>query len=119
MKTIAAIVIGLILTSNIVLATSKGNEKDAEKVAESTALNVNLSGKVVDITTGEALVGVTLKIDGTNQIAYTDFDGNFTFSNILPGTVSISASYISYEKATLNFSTKDAASIKLSLKSIE
>jgi hypothetical protein len=120
MKTIAAIILGLVLTSSIVFASNKGNEKENDKAVEtSTIAPLALSGKVVDLTTGEALAGVTLKIDGTEHVAYSDFDGNFCFNNVITGSVNIIANFISYEKTSVNISSSNIGNIQLKLKAIE
>ena len=49
--------------------------------------------------TGEALTGVEISIDGLDKKVYSDFDGNFTISNLAPGEYDIVASYISYKKS--------------------
>jgi TonB-dependent receptor len=60
-----------------------------------------ITGKVIDAKTGETLPGATVLIDGTNKVASTDFDGNFSINNITPGKVTIVASYISYDSKKL------------------
>ena len=61
------------------------------------AQNGSISGKVVDATTGEELIGATVLITGTTIGTITDFDGNFTLKNLSPGTYNISISFVSYE----------------------
>ncbi len=56
-----------------------------------------LRGKVIDAETGEELIGAAVVVTGTTQGTITDFDGNYTLSNLDPGTVSITVQYISYE----------------------
>jgi len=73
------------------------NKNETETSAVSTA-TIQLSGVVTDKVSNEALVGVEIVIEGTNQKVYTDFDGKFTFSNLKPGEYNLVASYISYEK---------------------
>ncbi len=75
----------------------EGSDKNAVK--ETTA-NSTMTGKVLDTVTGEALAGVKVEIPGTKLSTYTDFDGNFSFENIGPGTYNISTSLISYNKTT-------------------
>ncbi|MEN6452986.1 MAG: carboxypeptidase-like regulatory domain-containing protein, partial [Prolixibacteraceae bacterium] len=38
---------------------------------------------------------------GTGKVAYTDFDGKYSFENVKPGTYALTASYISYEESTV------------------
>ena len=49
---------------------------------------------------GEALVGVEIKLEGTDLKTYSDFDGNFSFDNVKQGEYKVIANYISYEKKT-------------------
>jgi len=56
-----------------------------------------LRGKVIDISTGEELIGTTIMLVGTLQGAATDLDGNYTVSNIEAGIYDVKISFISYE----------------------
>jgi hypothetical protein len=58
---------------------------------------VVLVGSISDAKSGESLVGVEVKIEGTDLKTYTDFDGNFTFNNVKPGEYKVVANYISYK----------------------
>ena len=78
-----------------------------------------LQGVVTDRYSGEALAGVSVKLNETGEIAFTDFDGNFKFENIEPGTYNISVSYISYQDKTekgvgTNASEQEPLLIKMS-----
>ncbi|MGB5849575.1 MAG: TonB-dependent receptor [Ignavibacteriaceae bacterium] len=55
-----------------------------------------ISGKIIDATTGEPLIGANVIIMGTNLGAATDFDGNFFIINIPPGKYEVKASIIGY-----------------------
>lgn len=55
-----------------------------------------LSGKVVDASTGEVLIGANLVILETQTGAATDIDGNYFILNITPGTYSVKVSYVGY-----------------------
>lgn len=46
------------------------------------AYAADIKGKVTDSTTGEALIGATVQIEGTAKAAATDIDGLFTFSGL-------------------------------------
>ena len=59
---------------------------------------IALSGTLIDADSNELLTGVAVRIEGANQIVYTDFDGNFSFENLKPGNYIISAEYVSYKK---------------------
>ena len=103
------------LTFILVVFAVQAKEKDSKGTTENTATTV-LKGNVADEKSGEALVGVEIKLDGTDLKTYTDFDGNFSFKNVKPGEYKVVANYISYEKITetLNVSSnKNELKIKL------
>jgi hypothetical protein len=91
----------------LVFADNDGNK--AETPANAPVENVTLSGNVLDFQSGEQLAGVEIQIEGTDLKTYTDFDGNFEFSGVKPGTYNLIASYISYKNSLVeNFAAKDA-----------
>lgn len=57
-----------------------------------------IAGKVTDQETGEALYGVNVYIEGTPLGAATDIEGFYTINNIPPGTYTVSASAVGYQK---------------------
>jgi hypothetical protein len=87
---------------SIMLAVAvTANEKEGKTAVNSdNTATVALSGTVLDSNSGELLVGVEVKIEGTDTKTYTDFDGNFTFDNMKPGEYKLVANYISYKKCT-------------------
>lgn len=54
-----------------------------------------IRGTVFDNATGEALIGVTVVIEGTTTGSVTDFDGKFEIS-ASPGIYNLQISYVSY-----------------------
>jgi hypothetical protein len=80
----------------IATAAEKGNKSESK----SEAISASLTGVIVDEITNEPLVGVKVALEGTNKVAYTDFDGNYTFDKLSAGEYKISASYVSYNKVT-------------------
>ena len=67
----------------------------------SLAQNNFIRGKIIDNETGETLIGVTVRVAGTNTGTISDFDGNYSLS-LNPGVYSIRVSYISYQSQTRN-----------------
>ncbi len=67
-------------------------------------LTQSLTGKVVDATTNEPLIGVNVVIlDGTSQLgALTDIEGSYTIKNVPVGRQNIRYSYVGYEPVTYN-----------------
>ncbi len=55
-----------------------------------------ISGKIVDGSTGEELIGAVVLVEGTAIGTVTDFDGNYTLE-LDTGIYNISYSYISYQ----------------------
>jgi len=84
--------------------TSAFAEKtDSKADSKSEAIVLSLSGNVIDEVSGEALVGVEVKVDGSDQKAYTDFDGHFVIDNVKSGDCKLVASYTSYNKNEKTF----------------
>jgi len=57
----------------------------------------NLSGKIIDIKSGEALPGVNIILKGTYYGAATDINGKFKINNISVGTYNVTISLIGYK----------------------
>lgn len=55
-----------------------------------------ISGKVIDKSNGEALIGVTVLVENTGDGAITDIDGNYNIS-LKPGTYTLVFSYIGFD----------------------
>ena len=86
-----------ILTLSIVSATK------AESILKNDATAVStITGSVVDITTGEALAGVTIKLMDSDKQTFTDLDGNFAFANLPVGAHAIAVNYVSYQDKVQN-----------------
>jgi TonB-dependent receptor len=54
-------------------------------------------GIIKDSKTKEALIGCTVRIDGTQLGGTTDVEGNFSIANVPAGTQKVVISYISYQ----------------------
>jgi TonB-linked SusC/RagA family outer membrane protein len=59
-----------------------------------------IEGTVTDASTGEPLPGVNVVIEGTQQGAATGAQGEYTISDIDPGTYTLQASFVGYDTAT-------------------
>jgi hypothetical protein len=90
-KTLTLIFITCLLAITVM---AKENEKNEEQVPVKEVSI--LAGKVIDKITGEELAGVAVKLEGTNFVTYSDFEGNFSFNNINPGSYKLSVEFISY-----------------------
>ncbi|MDR2912547.1 MAG: TonB-dependent receptor [Alistipes sp.] len=56
-----------------------------------------IKGRVIDAATGAPLLGTTILIEGTTLGTIADTEGGFSISNITPGRVIITTSYLGYE----------------------
>ncbi|NUQ82548.1 MAG: TonB-dependent receptor [Bacteroidetes bacterium] len=55
-----------------------------------------IAGKATDRTTGEALIGVNIIVEGLALGAATNENGNYTILNLAPGVYTVRASYVGY-----------------------
>lgn len=59
----------------------------------------NISGNITD-SSGVPIAGVNVIIEGTTQGAVSDFDGNYTITNVENGTYTLIATYLGFSKFT-------------------
>ena len=69
---------------------------------------IEVKGHVKDAT-GEAIIGATVRVDGTQTATVTDFDGNFVLKANQGANITIS--YVGYQNATV----KAAPSVEVTL----
>ncbi|TWV99031.1 TonB-dependent receptor [Chitinophaga pinensis] len=75
--------------------------------------NGKITGKVTDQKTGEALIGVTVIVQGTSTGAVTDVEGRYTL-NVAPGTYVLEFKYMGYQtKAVSDVVVKAGAATQL------
>jgi hypothetical protein len=60
-----------------------------------------INGFVKDASTGEALIGANILIEGTSTGAATNIDGYYSITNVPPGTYSLKASMVGYAPQTI------------------
>ena len=60
-----------------------------------------VKGKIVDLVTGETLIGAAILIEGTTEGVVTDLDGAYTLP-LDPGSYDLSVSYIGYKPLILD-----------------
>lgn len=66
-----------------------------------------VKGIIKDKKSGEALIGATVMIKGSNSGASTDFDGNFSFKTTQPLPFTLVVSYIGYVQQEVPVSALD------------
>lgn len=93
----------IVFTTLVVTASNKNDKSTNENLKDRTFY---ISGTINDLNTGETLAGVEVKIEGTDYKTYTDFDGNFNFTDLKQGKYKLVANYISYKPVTHTFSSE-------------
>jgi hypothetical protein len=111
-KIINLVVIALVLIFN------NNGFASGDNTPATANTKASISGKVVDIKTGEPLAGVNVSVEGTDFKAYSDLDGTFTINSIDAGNYNLILSLISYknslvENLKVNPSEKEFVDIKL------
>jgi hypothetical protein len=89
----------LVLVASVSAFAEKADSKAENKSAAKSEVAMTIvSGNIIDIVTGESLVGVEVTVEGSDSKAYTDFDGHFTIKDVKAGECKLVASYTSYSK---------------------
>lgn len=65
------------------------------------AQNGTITGTVTDSKTGEPIIGANVLIQGTTVGDVTNLEGQFTITNVKPGTYNLVISYITYKTHTV------------------
>ncbi len=60
-----------------------------------------IAGRVTDAGNGEALIGVNILIEGTQQGTVTDTGGHYVILNVRPGAYTLVFSYIGFQRQRL------------------
>lgn len=94
LKTIAAMLLAMAISA-------PAGAKAAPMPQTTVASASECKGTVTD-STGEPLLGVSVRVDGSSQGTATDIDGNFKISNVKPGAT-ILFSYIGYAPQKVKF----------------
>ena len=98
----------LVLVFSISVVKANKPEK-----APAKAKTNQIEGVVTDHLTGESLVGVCLKVKGSEKTTYTDLKGNFKIEDVTPGTYDIEINYVSYKDVTLKSVSISSSDVKL------
>lgn len=91
-----------IMDKNIVLNSKSSSDSDSglKSYDKDNRQKHKISGKVIDAS-GEPIIGATVRESGTNNIAVTDIDGNYTLM-VSSMNSKIDFSYIGYDEQVLS-----------------
>lgn len=78
------------------------------------AQDTKVSGKIIDETTGESIIGATVLIKGTSTGTVTDFDGNYELK-LNSGNDTIQISYTGYKTQMIPVNNQSIIDIKLAI----
>ena len=92
------LLIALFLVVSVLAINAKETDTKAKSADGEVQATMILNGTVADEISRESLVGVEVKLEGTDLVTYTDFDGNFSFNKVKPGEYKLVTNYISYKK---------------------
>jgi hypothetical protein len=62
---------------------------------------IYVSGSVTDHNTNESLAGVEVRVQGTDIVTYTDFNGNYFLPELKAGTYTLEFKYPSYSQSSV------------------
>ena len=74
---------------------------------------VQLTGTIMDENNKEMLAGASIYVNGRRY--YSDFDGNFSISDLKPGKCQIKVELISYEPAIVEIDVTQYENVKINL----
>lgn len=94
MKRLVLLAVVILLIGSVTYCVEKENPSASE--SKSTT---SVSGKVVDKESGESLAGVTIKFSGISKVVYTDLEGNFEITDLVPGIYDLEVELISYKQS--------------------
>ena len=107
------ILFALVSLQTAIVFAGNGDNKNNSKT--NNTQTTQISGQVVDFSNQEALAGVAIKVLGSDQVVYSDLDGNFSLKNIPAGQkIEIQVNYISYKAVTIRDLKANVVKISLS-----
>ena len=83
--------------------TSLAAEANAAVPAAPPAATGTIIGRVFNPVAKEYVGNAEVRLEGTNQVTYTESDGSFRFDKVAPGSASITVNYIGYNSVKETF----------------
>ncbi|MGC8823887.1 MAG: TonB-dependent receptor [Bacteroidales bacterium] len=93
-----------------IILAQKDDKSDGGIPASAISI-IKVTGKVSDATSGEALVGVSVVVEGTLRGVITDAEGQFTID--VPQQSRLTFSYVGYEPQTVKIGEQTVLDIRL------
>ena len=117
MKTKISLLLFLFLLPGSLLLTAR----DKEIKQSASAGTSILTGIVLDKQTNEKLAGVAITLTDTDHKVYSDVNGEFSLSGIVPGDYTVKVNCISYKERafSLKISGAKKENLKITLTQVE
>ena len=68
-----------------------------------TAATGSVQGRVYNPASQEYVRNAEVRLEGTNQVTYTENDGTFQFSSVVPGAATVAITYTGYNSVRDSF----------------
>ncbi len=104
-----------ICVSSVTWATAKNENSKKETAEAAPAKTYTITGRILDKDTNEPLAGVLLKVCGSGKSIYTDLDGNYTITEVVPGQCEVKVELISYETKVVKLTPVNNMSLNLTM----
>ena len=79
---------------------------------------IDVSGKILDGTTGESVIGATVLVDGTTDGTITDIDGSYSLKSVASDAILV-VSYIGYETQEISVDGRSSIDVSLGIEANE
>jgi outer membrane receptor for Fe3+-dicitrate len=79
-------------------------------ISAATFAQGTITGKLVDADSGEGLISASVVVDGTTKGTLSDYNGNFTISDVSVGSQTIVITYVGYATTKQTVEVKDGGS---------
>ena len=79
----------------------KSHARSLVSRAISKMVRSQILGVISDAETGESVIGASVRIDGTNRGAMTDFDGRYLIERLEAGTYNVVITHLDYLSITV------------------
>ena len=109
---LAVLISGILMISGILQASAGGTFSFNDVTDPSPLQQARITGTVTDASTGEALAGVNVTIEGTTIGTISNSNGRFTLDAPKPNSVLV-LSFIGYESARVVYTGQQTIDVKL------
>ena len=103
-------IISILFISLFLISTISAQDKSKRGI---------IKGHLIDLVTGEGLIGANVLVDGLTLGAASDVDGNYTINNVPVGTYNLTVTCVSYKTTKIQNVTVETDKITLLNSTVE